>query len=1036
MSNVFAISIVVLLLGMSASAMTNTEDRDNLLDENNARNSHSGLNYPGSAPGSIYSASTILASWNYTCVVLENNGMKCWGNGGWGRLGNGESVNRADPVSVLLANDGGSALAKEVGTGLSHHTCALMMDSNIKCWGEGYYGQVGDGWNWPWNTEPYSVIMPTGRTAKTVANGGHHSCAIMDDYSVWCWGQNYEGQLGNGGNDDANTPVQSGLPTGMHAISIATGWDSTCVILNDSSGVCAGWNEDGQLGDGTQINQTTFNQISVLPPNSELASISVSSSFTCGLLKNGSIYCWGSNEDGQHGDGTTTSKPSSSGQVQLPQGRTAITVDVGLKHACAVLDDDSAVCWGDNEYGQIGDNTTTNRTTPTNVTFPGGIGVSSISAGRVHTCAIVTNGSVYCWGAHEQGSLGNGWDTDSDIPLYVDLLEPAGIHVALGERDHDDDGILNIFDDYPFPPPTCPAGQYLVDYECVETSPGYYTPNEGMTEQIPCPMGTYQPNSGQDSCIDTSPGYYTDSNASSSMTKCLAGTFQNQTGQTGCIDAPAGHYTVDDGSVNPILCTAGTYQPNSGQTSCIASDAGNYVPLEGQTNQTPCEPGKYQPGFGRSLCYETDPGHHTSQAGSITQEECLSGTYADDFGLADCKDASPGNYVDSSAAISQTPCSSGEYQPYWGQSSCLLADAGNYVYQTGQSSQTPCAIGTYQADTGQTSCDDASAGNYVDQTGQSSQTPCAIGTYQAYTGQTSCDDASAGNYVLETGQSSQRFCAIGTYQADTGQTSCDDASAGNYVDQTGQSSQIACLAGTYNPDTGSTSSSACIDASPGSHVPLPAQASQTVCDAGTYQSESGSAECTPTIAGYYSAEGSTAPSGCTEGTFQPEPQQGSCLDAEPGNYVSHNIATQQTPCEIGSYQSLAGQTSCETADRGNYVDSEGADHQTPCAAGSYQPLIGSSECKLASFDYFVVNTGSTTQEKCPSGESQPLIGQTSCIKDADEGGLPIAVIGGAVVLLVVVGALMMQRSKPKPKKRQRSSKPMKKRRPRPVKEEE
>lgn len=1016
LKHLLALSLVVMMLGMTASLSIKSDYSQSLAEIDAPKESHLNRNYPGSTAGSIYSISTILAGWNTSCVVMNNHAMKCWGDGGMGRLGNGQWNNRADPVSVNLGGNGGSTNAAEVSQGLSHHYCAVMTDGTMQCWGEDYWGQNGHGSGGGWHggdATPVQVTMPTGRTAVTVANGFHHSCAIMDDYSLYCWGDNRKGQLGTGSTTGStapgiNTPTLITLPANKTAIAASGGYDASCIILNDFSGMCTGYNDDGQLGIGNTSNMTSFTEISVLPANSNLVAISMGVRHTCGLLDNGSVYCWGWGSSGQLGDGTTETRNNSSVQVQLPAGRTAIAIDSGMRHTCAVLDDDSAVCWGRNELGQIGDNTTTDRTTPTTVLMPAGLGVATISAGRDHTCAIATNGSVWCWGAYQNGQLGNGWTTDSDIPLYVDI---GSYHAKLGERDHDDDGILNIFDDTPYPPPTCPRGQYVVGYECFDADPGHYTPTSGMDHQLECPVGTYQPDSGQDHCLDASRGHYADANASVNQTACLPGTYQNQTGQTSCIDSAAGYFTNISAAEEPVACDIGSYQPATGQTECQLSDPGHYVDATAQTDQTACVAGMFQPDAGQESCILASLGYYVADSGSESQTECPAGTYAGERGLTACVDADPGHFVAAPGASGQTSCGPGEYQPQSAQTSCLITEAGYHNPDFESTDMIPCEAGYYQHEEGRTYCLAADIGYYAPAPATVNQIACPEGTYSVEEASTSCTDADAGWYVPDPASSEQMECQSGTYSAAPASTECTVAEAGHYVISDGATEQVACEPGTYQSEAGATG---CVEADEGYYVESSAGTEQVACAEGTYQSDSGESECIVAPAGTY-AVGLAATNllNCAPGEYQPEEGQGSCLEAEAGHHVFSHGATEQIPCDAGTYQPETGQSDCETASPGNHVPSPGSSDQTPCSLGTYQPLFGEDECREASKDHFVESAGSTKQMPCPAGTSQPNTGQASCITDEDD-SLPILPIaGGAVVLLALVG-FMLTRGKGEP----------------------
>jgi subtilisin-like proprotein convertase family protein len=236
-------------------------------------------------------------------------------------------------------------------------------------------------------------------TASSVSAGNYHTCAVLSDGSVYCSGYNYYGQLGDGNSGhgfDSSTPVAVSLPSGRTASSVSAGDWHTCAVLDDGSAYCWGRNSVGQLGDGTTTTSSTPVAVS-LPSGRTATSVSAGGYHTCAVLDDGSAYCWGDNSDGQLGDGTTTDS-STPVAVSLPSGLTATSVDLGEYHTCAVLDDASAYCWGWNFYGQLGDGTTTDSSTPVAVSLPSGRTATSVDAGKYHTCAVLDDASAYCWG--------------------------------------------------------------------------------------------------------------------------------------------------------------------------------------------------------------------------------------------------------------------------------------------------------------------------------------------------------------------------------------------------------------------------------------------------------------------------------------------------------------------------------------------------------------------------------------------------------------------------------------------------------------
>jgi hypothetical protein len=251
--------------------------------------------------------------------------------------------------------------------------------------------------------------LEQGVTAITA--GEYHTCTLLSG-EVKCWGDNFSGQLGDGTTTNSSTPVDVvGLDQGVTAVT--AGEDHTCALVN--GGVkCWGNNAYGKLGDGTTTNRTT--PVDVIGLGSGVTAVSAGSAHTCAIGPSGGARCWGANWEGELGDGTFTDSSTPVDVVGLEQGVTAIAV--GLYHTCAIGPNGGAKCWGDNYFGQLGDGTTHKRNTPVDVT-----GLSShataISAGGRHTCALAGAGRAKCWGWDDYGQLGLGTRTKGLTPVIV-----------------------------------------------------------------------------------------------------------------------------------------------------------------------------------------------------------------------------------------------------------------------------------------------------------------------------------------------------------------------------------------------------------------------------------------------------------------------------------------------------------------------------------------------------------------------------------------------------------------------------------------
>jgi alpha-tubulin suppressor-like RCC1 family protein len=355
---------------------------------------------------------------SHTCAVDNSNQIWCWGNNYYGQLGIGKDSNYYQtyyrfPRQVTLVGK-----VKGVSAGYSS-TCVIKQDNSLWCWGGNDSGQLGDG-TFINRTFPHMKI--TDNVLQISANQ-YHTCAIIYDNSLWCWGRNLYGQLGlgfSGGN--INTPQK----VTEEVASVSVGENHTCSMKQDNSPLCWGDNQLGQLGDGTNIQRLSPYPVKI---SDIFISVSSGDAHTCALMSDRSVWCWGYNYYGQLGIGSSTSYCGGwydcKNPAKIMDG--VVQFSAGGYHTCAVKTDGSLWCWGYNGYGQLGDGTYTNRDTPFQIMSSE---VSSVALGGYHTCAIKRDGSLWCWGRNNYGQLGDGTYTTRNAP--VPIMSSGVSSVALG----------------------------------------------------------------------------------------------------------------------------------------------------------------------------------------------------------------------------------------------------------------------------------------------------------------------------------------------------------------------------------------------------------------------------------------------------------------------------------------------------------------------------------------------------------------------------------------------------------------------------
>jgi alpha-tubulin suppressor-like RCC1 family protein len=357
-----------------------------------------------SACGSSSTNNSSQVLWGDSAVRSSDGTLRTWGANGFGQLGNSSTTDSHTPV--ILGNYSSVA----IGGG---HTAAIKSGGSLYVWGHNSYGQLGNGSTNSSSTP--SLLSVDGKTITEVAAGADHTLALASDHTVYSWGYNYYGQLGNGGTTNSSTPIQvSGLPADVTKIAAGAYFS----IAIDGSGNVWAWgdNRHGEIGNNNTSTSGVSTPTQVLEsdgvtPLSGISEVAAGGSHCLAIDSSGNIWAWGYNYYGQLGDGTTTDRTTA---VEVWNTGGAISIAAGLDHSLTVFDNGSVYSCGHNYSGQLGNGdallsdtpfTTFEPITVTQTNF-----LSVIAVGN-HSIAIDESGHVWTWGANSYGQLGDGTTT-------------------------------------------------------------------------------------------------------------------------------------------------------------------------------------------------------------------------------------------------------------------------------------------------------------------------------------------------------------------------------------------------------------------------------------------------------------------------------------------------------------------------------------------------------------------------------------------------------------------------------------------------
>ena len=389
---------------------------------------------------------------HHTCAWFANE-VKCWGLNNSGQLGQGDTVTRGDGAGEMGASlsfiDLGATTLEQVAAG-SYFTCALMDGGSVKCWGDNTAGQLGQGDTSDRGDGASEMganllavdlgTRPSGlpREVKQITAGALHACALFDNGQVKCWGHNAYGQLGlgdtasrgDGAGEMGNNLAIVKLGTDYRAKHVSAGSFHTCAVLDTDEVKCWGHNAYGQLGLGDTANRgDAAGEMGNNLPAVDLGAgrtaktVVAASLHTCALLDDDSVKCWGRNDDGELGLGDTSNRGDAAGEmgnalpaIDLGTGRTATRIAAGGDHTCAVLDTGGIKCWGHNGEGELGLGDVADRGDAASemgealpeIDLGTGRTALYVVAGLTHTCALLDNLDLKCWGFNLFGQLGLG----------------------------------------------------------------------------------------------------------------------------------------------------------------------------------------------------------------------------------------------------------------------------------------------------------------------------------------------------------------------------------------------------------------------------------------------------------------------------------------------------------------------------------------------------------------------------------------------------------------------------------------------------
>jgi alpha-tubulin suppressor-like RCC1 family protein len=396
-----------------------------------------------------YKLTPSIAAGNAHSCVIDSGRAYCWGENDFGQLGDGSTASSSVPVAVdtsgALAGKTLTQISAGGGGGLD--TCALDSAGAAYCWGSNFDGALGDGdSSGSYSSVPVLVDSSgalAGKTLTEIAAGSDGGCVLDSLGAAFCWGDNDFGELGNGSTDSSSVPVAvttSGALAGRRLTQISAGFEDTCGLDRGGVAFCWGDNAFLELGDGGGGNNDDFSSVPVAVDTrgalagQTLTGISAGWWYECAVDAAGAAFCWGTAALGDGQDSSNVPVAVDTGGVLA--GQTLTQISAGYGATCALDRSGASFCWGDNTYGELGNASTMSSSVPVAVDASGvlaGKTLTQITAGAFHVCAEDTANAAYCWGDNNQGDLGNGSTTQSDVPVLTGPRAPRNVAAKPGD---------------------------------------------------------------------------------------------------------------------------------------------------------------------------------------------------------------------------------------------------------------------------------------------------------------------------------------------------------------------------------------------------------------------------------------------------------------------------------------------------------------------------------------------------------------------------------------------------------------------------